>query len=389
MTISQLALYNNALRLIGERELADLTEAREPRFRLDGVWDLGAVAYCLEVIKPRFACTVSHITTPTTSTEHAFTSVFTLPADYVALAGVFSNSTLDEPINRYIVEGRTIACNHDEIYLRYVRDPADFTVWTPTFAQAVSGYLAKEIASRLTPDRFADIVQVHTDRFKVAIELNGVEEPMPRAKPATASLSQDWLYIYNDALFIMGLPQLITVDDDSNTRAALDAALSTQLVLDELEDTGWEWANTSTQIQYNPSVEPSWGYRRAFDKPADVAVLSGLFCDEYMQHPLKNYSDEGSYFFADVNEMYVKYVATTLVSTPSAWPAYFRRLISANLARRCAAVLSGSVEIAMMEYASAQKRAKANDLRNSPPRRIQNGTWTTRRLSNEGSRNRP
>ena len=40
--ITRLQLYNSALLLLGERNLASLSENREPRRLLDHVWDTGA-----------------------------------------------------------------------------------------------------------------------------------------------------------------------------------------------------------------------------------------------------------------------------------------------------------------------------------------------------------
>ncbi len=389
MTIDQLSLYNDALRIIGERALASLAEAREPRFRLDAVWDLGAVAHCLEVVKPRFAATVAKLNTPTTPVGHGYKHQHALPAEYIAQAGVFSDDHLDAPIERFLTDGRTVATDYATIYVRYIRDPADYAVWTPTFARVVSSYLAREISPRIVPDRAADIAAYHADAVKVAIELNMVEEPIPRARPGTASLSGDWFQIYNEALHIIGLPQMITKNDASERRAALDAALSQGVVQEEMEDTTWEWAIDSDRIFYNPSLNPDWGYKRVFDEPSDIAVVSGLYYDEYMQSPVKKYTRENGRIFCDEEEIYLQYISKSRIAQPSSWPLYFRRLISANLAKRVAGMLDGNLEAALAAYHEAQRRAKANDLRNSPPRKIQNGSWTQAKYQGHSRRTRP
>ena len=45
---TKLTLYNGALRLLGQTNIEDTDEAREPRYTLDDAYDKGAVKHCLE-----------------------------------------------------------------------------------------------------------------------------------------------------------------------------------------------------------------------------------------------------------------------------------------------------------------------------------------------------
>jgi hypothetical protein len=49
VAISKLGIYNDALRILGERKLSSISEDRPPRYRLDDIYDFGAIEYCLEV----------------------------------------------------------------------------------------------------------------------------------------------------------------------------------------------------------------------------------------------------------------------------------------------------------------------------------------------------
>lgn len=391
MAVTQLQLYNDALRILGERKLASLSEARESRYRLDDVYDFGAVDYCLEVTKPRFASLVDKLTTSVTSTEYGFANTFTLPADYIAMVGLFSDAGLDEPITRFIEQGDTLATDHATVYLRYTSSTsgADFDLWTPSFGKVVSAYLAKEIAPRLRRDMVEAAAAGFTAERNAFLTTDASEESRPRSKPATATLSQEWLSIYNDALFLLGLEQLISVNDDSNRRAVLDAALSQSTVEYHLEDTAWHFAITSAKIDYNPSVEPTWGYRRAFDKPANLLRIDGVFYDEYFRNPLKSYVDEGDYLFADVDTLFFKYVPNTALSQPNAWPAYFRKVIAAELAVAASGPLQVDPTRATLTLQDRVASAKSNDAMQSPPRLISEGNWVRSRYNTFARRNRP
>lgn len=391
MAVTKLQLYNDALRIIGERKLASESEARESRYRLDDIYDFGAIDYCLEITKPRFASVVDKITTSVTSTEYGFANTFDLPADYLVMVGLFSDAGLDEPITRFIEQGRTLATDHSTVYLRYTSSTSGAVLasWPPSFARLVSAYLAKELAPRIRPDAIESTAANFASERQAFLLTDAAEESRPRSKPVTATLSPEWLAIYNDALFILGQEQLISINDDSQRRAVLDAALSQSTVEFHLEDTAWKFALTSGKIDYNPSVEPDWGYRRAFDKPDDLLRIDGVFYDEYMRNPLKLYADEGDYLFADVDSLYFQYISNNTLSQPSTWPAYFRKVISAELAFVAADVLGGDANKAALILESRVSSAKSNDAMQSPPRILSAGNWTRSRYRGNYGRGRP
>jgi hypothetical protein len=57
----RLKIYNGALLLCGEKELASLSENREPRFLLDLVWNDNGVRFCLEQAQWHFAMRSSQL----------------------------------------------------------------------------------------------------------------------------------------------------------------------------------------------------------------------------------------------------------------------------------------------------------------------------------------
>lgn len=397
MAIDQLSLYNDALLLLGQRKLDSLAEAREPRYRLDDIYGLEAIRYCLELAKPVFARTTTKLTVSSTPTNTSFTNLFTLPSDYVSTVEIYIDGDLDRPLKRYLQEGSTIACNYATIYVRYITDSKALTAWSPAFAKLFAAYLAQELATRIAPEELETAVTRFTTLLESIKALNLEQDPETRPNKYTSTLTNAWRYIYNDALLILGLDTITSNDDDSDRRSMLDDAYNSGVVQAVLEDTAWSFGTTSTQSQYNPSVEPVYGYRRAHDHPADMHRLDGIFQDEYLTVPLKNYHDEDEVFFTDLDTIYVKYVSTDFLITPNSWPTHFKRLIAARLAKDVVlSVYRGAsanerrmmLEAVTQEYNDRRREAMANDAMSAPPQRLSQGSWNAARYRGT-SRNRP
>jgi len=385
VAVTKLQLYNNALLLIGQRELTGISEDREPRHLLDNVYDLDAIEYCLEIVKPVFASKTAKLSSPSTSSVHDLDSVHTLPSDYVTVVGVFSDAKLDQPISRYLIEGNTLVCEYDTVYFRYTSDDVvtDFSNWSASFNRVVSAYLARGICIKLTPSKYEGVSNLFVDTVEAAKALEGEKEPKERSSATTVTLTNDWLKVYNDALLIMGLDEITATTDDSNRRTKLDRSLDAGIVATLLEDIGWTFALTSVKSQYDASLEPDWGYKRVHAKPSDMHRIDGLFQDEYMSHPLKAYKDEGDYFYMDDDDFYLQYVSDDWLINPSSWPTFFKRLVAAKMAYDTAPSLvseGANVDHATEVYAKRESVAKSNDAISSPPRMISNGRWSSARF---------
>lgn len=392
-TIDQVSLYNNALVAIGERKLSSISEDREPRHKLDTIWNLGAVEYCLDLIKPHWATTVVKLNSPSASAQHDLDEVHTLPAAYLSLVGLYSDSKLDQPVNRYIIEGRTIACEYDPVYLRYVSNaPASsFTNWTPNFAQVVVAYLAKELAATYAPSRRDELRTSFESAVQAAIQVEGFKEPGARSSRTTNTLNAPWLKVYNDALQIMGLPHMVDAFDDSAARVALDVALNNDLVQDLLEEYSWHFPSKIVKIDYDPSLETDWGYEYAFNKPADMVRFMGIFTDDRQKQPLKRYHDESGNFYADVTEIYIHYISDDDLDNPANWPVIFRKLVAAQMARDAApSIPMANIDNVMYVHKDRIDTAQNTDAFQSPPQVIGQGAWVSSRGAYRNSgRGRP
>jgi hypothetical protein len=144
------------------------------------------------------------------------------------------------------------------------------------------------------------------------------------------------LSIYNGALEICGSPSLANLTEDREARYLLDEAWDRDTIDGCLESGFWNHAMRTVQIDYSPSVEPPFGYRRAFDKPTDLKKLVSLCSDEYFRCPLYQYQDEGNYWFCELDTIYVRFVSNgnAYGMDFSLWPVSFTRFVEATFASR-------------------------------------------------------
>lgn len=157
----------------------------------------------------------------------------------------------------------------------------------------------------------------------------------------------DRLKLYNGALQLVGARDLSSLTEEQETRRQLDLAWNDGAVRFCLEQAQWKFAMRGARIDYNPSIEPTWGLRRAFTKPDDWVITSALCSDEFFQTPLLQYVDEAGFWYADVDEIYVRYVSddSSYGGDLSRWPFSFADYVKAYLAAKVVAKLTGDKEI--------------------------------------------
>jgi hypothetical protein len=102
------------------------------------------------------------------------------------------------------------------------------------------------------------------------------------------------LDVYNDALLLCGERFLASLTEEREPRRLLDRVWASNGVRTCLEMGQWNFAMRSVQIDYDSGVQPAWGYNRAFAKPTDWVLTSGLCSDEFMRSPLTRYIDEAA-----------------------------------------------------------------------------------------------
>lgn len=390
---TKLGLYQGACIKVGETAISTLSDDLDIRHALDVVYDLGAIDRCLEVVKPRFAAKTTALTGSASAGGITLAYTHTLPSDYVTIVGVYSDAELDQPVSRYIQDGNTLLCDYATVYLRYINNSVTETNFTTGFTHVVTSFLAREVAHKFDPDRYSDLDTELQAIVEQVSATEGEKEPTRRPAAEGSALSDAWRSIYNGALLILGQHKLPAGDTDHEHRVAMDTSVADGVVSAVMEDTLWRFGHSSTKIQYDVSVDPEWGHQYAHQKPADLLRLHQLYSDEYFRHPIRDFVDEGDYWYLEYDTIYVKYISTSWVTSPDAWPQYFARLISAQIAKDVAPVVSpGLIEHAENTYRARRDAAKNTDAMQSPPPVITEGNWTTSRFSyrdSNYSRGRP
>lgn len=148
---TKLALYNSALREVGEASLATLLDGVESRRVLDAVYD--DVRYEALADGPwNWATNSVKIAADTAITlafgwQHAFSH----PSDYIRTVALSADENFTEPLLDCADEGDVFFANVDPIYLKYIYSgAADPALWPQKFTRYVTVLLASRIAMRVS-----------------------------------------------------------------------------------------------------------------------------------------------------------------------------------------------------------------------------------------------
>lgn len=201
------------------------------------------------------------------------------------------------------------------------------------------------------------------------------------------------LSLYNGALTILGERKLSSLTENRETQYKLTDIWDNDAVKRCLQMGQWNFAMRAVKLDSSPSVSPSFGYQYAFDKPTDYVRLAGLCTDEYYKNPLTGYVDEASWWFANQDPIYVRYVSNdaSYGMDFSIWPGNFAEFVELYIAQKAAATITGlAVDMSLLDARvdRALKRAKGTDAMEEPVRFPQRGTWSRARQGSRGSGDR-
>ena len=192
------------------------------------------------------------------------------------------------------------------------------------------------------------------------------------------------LKIYNGALREIGERKLATLTDNVESRRVLDTMWDSEFVDEVLMAGQWNFAARSAIVDIDASITPPFGYTNAFEKPSDWIRTMGLSEDEYFTHPLRDYEDEGGFWYAESDPLYVKWVSNgeDYGSNLSNWTPNFRLFVETLLASRVCTRLTQNESktrdlIKLSEFRLT--KAQATDAMDEPTRRLPIGTWQAAR----------
>ncbi len=193
------------------------------------------------------------------------------------------------------------------------------------------------------------------------------------------------LSIYNDALLLVGERFLASLTEQREPRRLLDQVWASGGVKACLEEGQWFFAMRTVQIDYDPSIQPTYGYNRAFQKPADWVETCSVCSDEFFRVPLLQYVDEAGYWYSTLDTIYVRYVSvdSNYGMNLGAWPDSFREFVAAHFASRIILKLTNSSEGEMNMLKLRErllKEAKGKCAMAQPTQFSAQGNWSKSRM---------
>jgi hypothetical protein len=205
------------------------------------------------------------------------------------------------------------------------------------------------------------------------------------------------LELYNAALLICGERFLSSLSEDREPRHLLDHVWDNDGVKHCLEAGQWRFAMRAIRLDYDTAIEPEFGYRRAFSKPTDWCATAGVCSDEYFNVPLTQYIEETGYWFADLDELYVRYVSndSSFGGDLSLWPSRFADFVATFFASKIILKLTSDEKKrdAILHprsglLARARKEAKSLDAMSGPTVFPATGSWVASRGAGGARRDR-
>lgn len=198
-------------------------------------------------------------------------------------------------------------------------------------------------------------------------------------------MSASRLSIYNDALLYCGERALASLTENREPRRLLDQVWNNNGVENCLEEGQWHFAMRAVQVDYDPDIEPDFGYLRAFTKPDDWIVTAGLCSDEFFRVPLTRYIDEADYWYAELDTIYVRYVSddNNYGMNFAGWPRTFAEFVAAHFAYKIIFKLSNDEKRvdSMLRLREKLKRvAKSKCAMAEPTSFPAQGSWSRSRV---------
>lgn len=193
------------------------------------------------------------------------------------------------------------------------------------------------------------------------------------------------LSLYNDALLICGERAIASLTENREPRRLLDQAWSSGALQHCLESGQWYFAMRALQVDYDQSIQPSFGYTYAFQKPTDWVLTSALCSDEFFRQPLIRSVDEAGYWYSDIQTIYARVVSNSVDFglDLNKWPDAFRDYVAHYIASKIILKISGSdqrTKGVMELLKESLKHAKSNCAMAEETSYPAQGNWSKSRL---------
>ena len=198
----------------------------------------------------------------------------------------------------------------------------------------------------------------------------------------------DRLKLYNGALQICGERALASLTVNEEGRRLLDDQWNDGAVNYCLQQGQWRFATRAAKFHYDNTITPDFGFPRVFAKPTDWQATCAVCSDEFFRVPMTRYSDEIGYWYADIDDIYIKYISNdaNYGTNYANWPASFTEYVKTYLA--------GKIVLKLTNDESKERKINApkggllqiskvtainNDAQGDPPKFPAQGSWSRSR----------
>ena len=200
------------------------------------------------------------------------------------------------------------------------------------------------------------------------------------------------LLVYNASLILCGERTLASLTENREPRRLLDAVYDGGAVKTCLEAGFWNFGTRTVKIEFDPGIDPDFGFSRGFVKPSDWCRTSSVSANEYNRPILRDdqFADEAGHWFSDIDTLYIKYVSDgeNYGGNLGSWTESFARYFEAYLASRLAWKLTRDKKTVDAIEAMVKKRLKgatAKDAQDSGTSVPPESSWNRARRARAGT----
>lgn len=142
------------------------------------------------------------------------------------------------------------------------------------------------------------------------------------------------LQLYNGALLMLGSRKLASLTEEVESRRVLDQIYDNGGIRRVLQHGFWKFGMRTIRLEYDPDFTTPFGYTYTFDMPSDLVRLYSLCSDEFFTTPVQLYQDDGTHWFCDLTQLYIRYVSDgdDYGMDYAKWPESFREYVEGYFA---------------------------------------------------------
>jgi hypothetical protein len=149
-----------------------------------------------------------------------------------------------------------------------------------------------------------------------------------------------------------------------------------------LEAGQWKFAKRTVMLDATTDMEGDFGYANVFEKPEDFVRVIGIWSDEMLRTPLEDYREEGGFWYASLETIFVSYVSNdaSFGGDYSLWPQSFVKFVHAHFAAEVAGPLADKGDELMKVRKMFLSAALSTDAMADPTRYPPAGSWVRARM---------